>query len=135
MRTLVNALRMDAQEGSSQERAKQALLAAGSLLGALGASACCIAPLVLFSFGISGAWIGTLVSLKPYQPVFVAVALGFVGYGYWWIYRRTKAACAGGEVCARPLPSLVMRVSLWSATVLVAASVAYPYVAPYLLGL
>jgi mercuric ion transport protein len=31
---------------------------AHGLLGALAASSCCILPLVLFSLGVSGAWIG-----------------------------------------------------------------------------
>jgi len=33
----------------------QKLVAAGGILGAIAASSCCIAPLVLFSLGISGA--------------------------------------------------------------------------------
>src|SRR5262249_54658058 len=35
--------------------------AVGSLLAALAASSRCLLPVVLFSFGASGAWIGTLV--------------------------------------------------------------------------
>jgi len=49
--------------------------ALGGLGAAIGSTACCILPLVLFSLGISGAWIGTLTSLNQYQPWFVAVAL------------------------------------------------------------
>ena len=49
----------------------QKLVAAGGILGAIAASSCCIAPLVLFSLGISGAWIGNLTALAPYQPYFV----------------------------------------------------------------
>jgi mercuric ion transport protein len=36
------------------------LVVAGGLLGALAASSCCVLPLVLFSIGVSGAWIGNL---------------------------------------------------------------------------
>ena len=39
------------------------LAAAGGILGALAASACCILPLVLFTLGISGAWIANLTRL------------------------------------------------------------------------
>src|SRR5208337_1086739 len=46
-------------------------------------SSCCIVPLLLFGLGVSGAWIGTLTRLAPYQPIFVAVTLGCLGYGYW----------------------------------------------------
>src|SRR5262249_51569837 len=37
---------------------QQRLMAAVGLVGALAASSCCILPLVLFSLGVSGAWIG-----------------------------------------------------------------------------
>jgi MerT mercuric transport protein len=47
------------------------LTALGGILGAIAASSCCIAPLVLFSLGISGAWIGNLTALAPYQPYFI----------------------------------------------------------------
>ncbi|MGH6880679.1 MAG: mercuric transporter MerT family protein, partial [Hypericibacter sp.] len=48
---------------------KTELIAAGGVLGALAAMSCCILPLVLFALGISGAWIGNLTALAPYQPV------------------------------------------------------------------
>ena len=73
------------------------LMAAGSLLGALAASSCCILPLVLFGVGVSGAWIGNLTQLAPYQPYFTAATLGFLGSGYWLVYRRSKMVCADGE--------------------------------------
>lgn len=40
-------------------------IAAGGILGAIAASSCCILPLVLFSLGIGGAWIGNLTALAP----------------------------------------------------------------------
>ncbi len=109
-------------------------MALGGVLGAIAASSCCILPLALFSLGIGGAWIGNLTALAPYQPIFVAFTIGILGYGYWLVYRKHKAACAEGVVCARPLPSRLMKLSLWLATTLVAAAIAFPYVAPILLG-
>ena len=53
----------------------QKLVAAGGILGAIAASACCIAPLALFSLGVSGAWIGNLTALAPYQPYFIAATV------------------------------------------------------------
>lgn len=108
--------------------------AAGGLLGAVAASSCCILPLALFSLGMGGAWIGNLTALAPYQPVFVAISFGFLGYGYWLVYRRPKAACDEAAACARPMPNRMVKLVLWLATVLVIAAVAFPYVAPYLLG-
>src|SRR6266404_1090289 len=84
-------------------RRGQRLMAVGGLLGALAASSCCILPLVLFSLGVSGAWIGNFTRLAPYQPYFIAATLAFLGYGYWLVYRSSTRACADGETCARPL--------------------------------
>ena len=75
----------------------QKFVAAGGILGAIAASSCCIAPLVLFGLGISGAWIGNLTALAPYQPYFIAATLACLGYGYWLVYRPSKVACAEGR--------------------------------------
>lgn len=115
------------------EGGKRVLAAAGGVLGAIAASSCCILPLVLFSLGAGGAWIGNLTALAPYQPVFVAVTLGFVGYGYFLVYRRPKTACAEGTACARPLANRLVKGGLWAATGLVAAALAFNYVAPIIL--
>jgi mercuric ion transport protein len=113
---------------------QQSWIAAGGILGAVASSSCCIVPLVLFSLGIGGAWIGNLTALAPYQPVFLALTIGLLGYGYWLVYRRPRVACAGDAVCARPLSDRIVKLSLWIATVLVGAAIAFPYVAPALLG-
>jgi len=60
------AINEDARTASVQRQ--QRLMAVGSLAGALAASSCCILPLVLFSLGVSGAWIGNFTRLAPYQP-------------------------------------------------------------------
>src|SRR5215470_2218115 len=70
---------------------QQRLPAAGGLVGALAASSCCILPLVLFSLGVSGAWIGNFIGLAPYQPYFLAVTIGCLGYGYWLGSRLIKS--------------------------------------------
>ncbi len=117
----------------SREHSQARLVAAGGILGALAASSCCILPLALFSLGISGAWIGNLTVLAPYKPYFAAVTLGFLGYGYYLAYVKPRQACADGS-CARPLPNRLVKSSLWIATVLVLAALAFDFVAPLLLG-
>ena len=111
----------------------QRLVAAGGLLGALAASSCCIVPLVLFGLGISGAWIGNLTRLAPYQPYFLAVTSICLGYGYWLVYRSGKRACGDGEVCARPLPNRVVKLGLVVATILVIGALAFDFLAPLIL--
>lgn len=111
----------------------QKLAAAGGLLGAIAASSCCILPVVLFSLGISGAWIGNFTQLAPYKPYFIVATLASLGVGYWLVHRASKRACADGEACARPLPNRFVKVVLIAATVLVVAAFSFDYVAPYVL--
>jgi len=122
---------------SATERAdgrKMGVVVAGGVLGALAASSCCIVPLVLFALGISGAWIGNLTALAPYQPIFIGATLVFLATGYYLVYRKRGVACAEGEVCARPLPRRGVKLALWAATALITSAIAFPYVARALLG-
>lgn len=109
------------------------LAAAGGIIGGLAASACCIVPLILFSLGVGGVWVGRLAALSPYQPVFIGFATIALGYGFWQVYRRPETICAEGGACARPLPRRFIKAALWSATGLVTAALLYPYAVPYLL--
>jgi mercuric ion transport protein len=109
------------------------MLAAGGIVAALGASACCLLPFVLFALGVSGVWIGNLTALAPYQPLFVAAAVGVLTLGFVRVYRHPKAACAAGSYCAGPTFSGLARVSLWTAAVLVGLALAFPYLARFLL--
>jgi mercuric ion transport protein len=124
-------------DGPSGDRGAR-LMAFGGVMGAIAASTCCIVPLVLFSLGISGAWISNLVALEPYKPIFIVITAGFLGYGYWLVYQK-PVACADGSPCARPLPNRLVKSALWGSTVLVVAALFWnsiaPVVAPVLLGL
>jgi len=123
---------------ASDDRKTARLMALGGVLGAIGASTCCIVPLILFSLGVSGAWVGNLTALEPYKPIFIVFTLGFLGYGYWMVYRKPKA-CAEGEACARPLPNRLVKSALWVSTFLILIALFWnwiaPVVAPILLGL
>jgi mercuric ion transport protein len=108
------------------------LTAIGGLLGAIAASSCCVAPLVLFSLGISGAWIANLTALAPYQPYFITATLASLGYGYFLVYRRSRVPCTDGAACSRPLPSHIVMVSLVLATLAAAGAVGLDLIAPLL---
>ncbi len=113
-------------------RAALRLTAFGGMLGAILASSCCIGPLLLFSLGISGAWIAKLTALAPYQPYFIAATLACLGCGYLLVYRRRRAACTEGEACARPLPGNIVTMGLVLATLLVAAAIGLDFIGPYI---
>jgi mercuric ion transport protein len=103
------------------------MLALGGLLGALAAASCCIMPLVLFGLGVSGAWIGNLTQLAPYQPIFIAASLACLGGGAWLIRRESKRACTEGEACARPLPNRLVKAALIVAALLVVAAIGFDF--------
>lgn len=120
--------------GAGERSSRKAGLAAtGGVLGALAATSCCILPLGLFAVGISGAWIGNLTALTPYQPIFIGVTLACLATGYYLVYRKSAVACGERETCARPLPRRGVKLALWIATALVMSAVAFPYAARMLL--
>ncbi len=142
MSELANAARLQEPVAENNETAdrnrrdgrRRGWLAAGSLFGALASSSCCLLPLALFGLGASGAWIGNLTALAPYQPIFITVTLVFLVVGFRQVYIRSRAACAERAACSAGATRLA-KLALWAATALVAAAIAFPYAAPYLLGL
>ncbi|MFT5555327.1 MAG: mercury transporter MerT [Bradyrhizobium sp. PARBB1] len=107
-------------------------LAVGGLLGALGAASCCVIPFALFLAGVSGAWIGNLTALEPYQPIFAAVSLAFIGAGAWRMRKKRQVACADGY-CATPRSDRVAKIGLIVAITLVVIAVGFPYAARHFL--
>jgi mercuric ion transport protein len=104
--------------------------AAGGLIGAVLASSCCIAPLVLLTLGVSGAWIGNLTALEPYKPYFATAALIFIGLGFYQVYVKPKKACADDSYCARPQSSHFTQMALWIGTALVILALTINWWAP-----
>lgn len=119
--------RRDADSAETSGGHRATLLSVGGILAALGAASCCVIPFALFLLGVSGAWIGNLTALEPYQPVFAAIAFGFIGYGAYLIYWQPKAACADDSYCARPASSRLAKIGLWSAGALVGVALGFPY--------
>lgn len=106
----------------------------GAMLSAMTALACCIGPLALAVLGAGGA--GLLLKLKPDRPYFVALTLGLVVTGFVLAYwRRADPVVVNGVACAcEPAErNRLGRMLLWVAPVVVAALLALPYLAPYLL--
>ncbi|MAX74636.1 MAG: mercury transporter [Nioella sp.] len=102
--------------------------------GALAMTSCCILPLVLVSFGVTGVFIAQLGVLYQYRWITFALSAAFIGYGFYKAYRPTPAeACADGT-CARPMNRTLMRSLLWLATAIVAVAMIFPYLAPYVLS-
>lgn len=82
---------------ATDRQARKGWLAAGGVIGAILASACCVGPLVLLTLGLSGAWIGNLAALKPYKPIFAVIAPDFIAAGFRQAYLRTTTVCEPGS--------------------------------------
>jgi mercuric ion transport protein len=96
------------------------------ILSAIGASICCIGPLVLLTLGISGAWIGSLTALEPYRPIFIGLTLLFLGFAFYRLY-LVRPACSPESACANPRTLKHRRVVFWVVTVLVLGLIAIPW--------
>ena len=107
------------------------LLAAGGIFGALIASSCCVAPLVLVTLGVSGAWIGNLTALEPYKPYLLTVTALLLAGGFWHVYFKPKKVCAEGSYCAQPASNLLTKSVLWIATLLALLSATVNLWAPF----
>lgn len=112
---------------------RDAWLAGGGIIGALLASACCVLPLVLFSLGIGGAWIGQLTALAPYQPWFWAAGALFVTGGLVSV-RRGRRACRLDGGRGRSRARRVVHVVLWLAAALLVVSALWPFIVPMWIG-
>ena len=99
------------------------------VLAAIGASVCCVGPLVLLALGISGAWISTLTALEPFRPIFIGLTLLFLGLSFRKLYLIPQV-CAPGTVCADPRTVKRQRFIFWAVTALLSALLAVPWAAP-----
>jgi mercuric ion transport protein len=73
-----------------------------SALAAIGASVCCVGPLVLLMLGIGGAWVAHLTALEPLRPWFIAATLLFLGLAFHRLFLRPRV-CEPGSPCAEPI--------------------------------
>jgi len=109
--------------------AKGTLIA--GLLAGLTASACCAGPLVLLMLGISGSWIGNLSALEPYRPLFILVAVVFLGLAYRKIYMAPKT-CSADAVCATQQGKRSQQIIFWITAIIIGLSIAFPWYGPLL---
>ena len=95
-------------------------------LAAIGASVCCVLPLVLVLMGISGAWIANLTALDPWRPWFTAATVLCLVLAFWNLY-GPPSRCRTDGVCVEPRVLARRRRWLWFATVVIALLLLFPY--------
>ena len=111
---------------------KTSWLGIGAILSAIGASVCCVGPLLLLSLGISGAWMSTLTSMESVRPFFILLTLVFIGLGYRKLYLIPEN-CAEGKTCSSPEMKQKQRIIFWFGSGFILLLLAFPWYAPYLM--
>ncbi len=102
------------------------------VLAAIGASICCVGPLLLLTLGIGGAWISNLTALEPIRPVLIGVTLLFLGLAFRRLYSPPQA-CEPGALCAQPRVLRRQRSIFWVVTLTLFALLSVPWLAPVLI--
>lgn len=106
---------------------KTSLLA--GVAAAIGASVCCVGPLVMLALGIGGSWIGNLTAMEPYRPIFIGLTLLFLGLAFRQLY-LVPQVCAPGTPCADPITMKRQRLIFWIVGTLLLGLLAAPLLAP-----
>lgn len=109
---------------SASSTSKRSLYAA--VATAIGASVCCVGPLVLLTLGIGGTWISTLTAFEPYRPFFILLTLLFLFLGFRQLY-LVPPSCAPGDACAVTTVRRNQRIIFWLVSVVLTALLTFPY--------
>lgn len=111
-------------------RVKGSLVA--SVLAAVGASVCCVGPLVLLTLGIGGAWVANLTALEPLRPWLIALTLLFLGLAFRRLYLQPQV-CEPGTACAEPVVARRQRLIFWIVALALLVLLSVPGLAPLFL--
>ena len=117
------------EEAKAAKGVAVALSAGG--IAALLTGACCVAPFVLVTVGLGGAWLANFQLFEPYRPLFIGIALAALGFAGWRAY-PPAAECGLGEVCAVPRVRQGLRIGFWIVAALLLTMLGFPYFAPLL---
>lgn len=111
-------------------KARSSLVA--GVLAAIGASVCCVGPLVLLMLGVGGAWIANLTALEPLRPWFIAATFLFLGLAFRRLYLQPQV-CDPGVACAEPTVAGRQRLIFWGVFLALLALLSVPWLAPFFL--
>lgn len=102
------------------------LAVAGASLAAVGASVCCVLPLVFVLLGVSGAWITNLTAFDVWRPWFSAATLLCLSVAFWHLYGPSSRCRSEGE-CVEPTTLRRRRRWLWIAAGAIGLLLLFPY--------
>jgi len=102
-------------------------LIAGAL-AAIGASVCCVGPLLLLTLGIGGTWVSSLTAMEPFRPLFIGLTLLFLGLAFRRLY-LVPQVCTPDAACADPRTLGRQRLVFWIVVTLLLGLLAVPLLA------
>jgi len=97
-----------------------------SVIAAVGASACCLGP-VVFSLAGAGALGAASVRLEPWRPVMLALTGVLLAGAFYNVYRRPADVACDADGACPPHRNRRAKQLLWVATVIVILLAAFPY--------
>lgn len=102
------------------------LASVGGVTAAFLGALCCAGPLLFVFFGVGA---GLASTFDPLRPLFTALMLGALGFGFYVVYGRRRPArtATAGATCAVPRRRARDQLLLWSATALAAVLWSLPY--------
>jgi mercuric ion transport protein len=103
----------------------------GGIIAGLAASVCCIGPLVLVALGVGGAAAGLIEFVAPLRPVFIGLALLFLGFAAHRLFWAPRV-CEPGTACADPRTLRNQRLVFFGVAIVIGALAAFPWYANYL---
>lgn len=98
----------------------------GSVVAAVGASVCCIGPLVFTALG-AGALSAVAIRFEAYRPAFLIVSVALLGAGFYTTYKPPAPERCGTDGTCQPSSREVAKAALWLATLLVILLATFPY--------
>ena len=114
---------------------KQSLLSGGGFFAAVLTTSCCALPFLLFSLGVSGAWVGKLRVLEPYSNYFLIMAIGLVLTGFYVGQKKKREArCDTGTYCATSGADKLRTILLWLSLALILLALIWPKIVQYFFG-
>ncbi|MDP3529365.1 MAG: mercuric transporter MerT family protein [Methylicorpusculum sp.] len=112
---------------------KPSWLGLGAVLAAIGASVCCVGPLLLLSLGIGGAWISTLTSVESIRPLFIVLTLIFIALGFRQLY-LIPYQCEDNGTCTLSGVQRRQRMLFLIGSAFILMLLAFPWFAPFFIG-
>lgn len=103
---------------------------AAAVVSGIGASLCCVGPLVLVMLGVGGTWVGSLTRLEPVRPLFIGMTALALGSAFRRLY-LSRQTCTSGSPCADPRTIRRQRQVFCIVAAFLAALTAAPWLAPW----